>query len=135
MAMSAHRLFRLAVQIGLAGLLGSAMAAGPLSKAEVVTLLSGGKATQRLTDPSTHGSALVEYGADGRYTNTHTGSKYRGVVETGTWRVSENGQLCVTLQGKDQAKCRYLVPKGGGVYELTEDPAKSGKVQITAVSK
>ena len=133
--MNAHRLFRLAVHVGLAGLVGSAMAAGPLSKAEVVTLLSGSKATQRLTDPSTHGSALVEYGADGRYTNTHTGSKHKGVVETGTWRVNENGQLCVTLEGKAEAKCHYLVPRPGGAYELTQDPAKSGKVQITAVSK
>ena len=133
--MNAHRLFRVAVQVGLAGLVGSAMAAGPLSKAEVITLLSGSKATQRFTDPSTHGSALVEYGADGRYTNTHTGSKYKGVVETGTWRVNENGQLCVTLEGKAEAKCHYLVPRPGGAYELTQDPAKSGKVQITAVSK
>ena len=133
--MNAHRLFRLAVHVGLAGLVGSAMAAGPLSKAEVVTLLSGSKATQRLTDPSTHGSALVEYGADGRYTNTHTGSKHKGVVETGTWRVNENGQLCVTLEGKAEAKCHYLVPRPGGAYELTQDPAKSGKVQIAAVSK
>ena len=133
--MNAHRLFRLAVHVGLAGLVGSAMAAGPLSKAEVVTLLSGSKATQRLTDPSTHGSALVEYGADGRYTNTHTGSKHKGVVETGTWRVNENGQLCVTLEGKAEARCHYLVPRPGGAYELTQDPAKSGKVQITAVSK
>lgn len=133
--MNAHRLFRFAAQVGLVGLLGSAMAAGPLSKAEVITLLSGSKATQRFTDPSTHGSALVEYGPDGRYTNTHTGSKYRGVVETGTWSVNENGQLCVTLEGKATARCHYLVPKPGGAYELTQDPAKSGKVQITAVSK
>lgn len=133
--MNTHHLFRFAIQAGLLGLLGSAMAAGPLSKAEVITLLSGSTATQRLTDPSTHGSALVEYGADGRYTNTHTGSKYRGVVETGTWRVNDNGQLCVTLEGKAEGKCRYLVPTGGGAYDLTENPAKSGKVQITAVSK
>lgn len=133
--MNARRLFRLAVQAGLFGLLGIAMAAGPLSKAEVITLLSGSKATQRLTDPSTHGSALVEYGADGRYTNTHTGSKYRGVVETGTWSVKENGQLCVTLEGTAKARCHYLVPMPGGAYELTQDPAKSGKVQITGVSR
>jgi hypothetical protein len=133
--MRTHRLFCIAVKVSLIGILGSAMAAGPLSKAEVITLLSGSKATQRFTDPSTHGSALVEYGADGRYTNTHTGSKYRGVVETGTWSVNENGQLCVTLEGKAKARCHYLVPKPGGAYELTQDPAKSGKVQITGVSK
>lgn len=133
--MRTHRIFRRAVQVGLLGLLGSALAAGPLSKQEVISLLSGSKATQRLTDPSTHGSALVEYGADGRYTNTHTGTRQRGVIETGTWRVSDNGQLCVTLEGKTEAKCHYLVPKPGGAYELTQDPAKSGKVQITAVSK
>ncbi|MCU0990853.1 MAG: hypothetical protein MUE63_15105 [Xanthomonadales bacterium] len=133
--MNAHRLFRLAVQVGLAGLVGSAMAAGPLSKAEVITLLSGSKATQRFTDPSTQGSALVEYGADGRYTNTRTGPRYRGTVETGTWRVNDNGQLCVTLEGKTEPRCNYLVPKPGGAYELTQDPATSGKVQITAVSK
>jgi len=133
--MRTHRLFCIAVKVSLIGILGSAMAAGPLSKAEVITLLSGSKATQRFTDPSTHGSALVEYGADGRYTNTHTGTKYRGVVETGTWRVNENGQLCVTLEGKAEAKCQYLVPRPSGAYELTQDPAKSGKVLITAVSK
>lgn len=133
--MNARRLFRFAAHVGLVGFLGSAMAAGPLSKAEVITLLSGAKATQRFTDPSTHGSALVEYGADGRYTNTHTGSKYKGVIESGTWRVNDNGQLCVTLEGKAEGKCRYLVPTGGGAYDLTENPTKSGKVQITAVSK
>ena len=133
--MNARRLFRFAAHVGLVGFLGSAMAAGPLSKEEVITLLSGAKATQRFTDPSTHGSALVEYGADGRYTNTHTGSKYKGVIESGTWRVNDNGQLCVTLEGKAEGKCRYLVPTGGGAYDLTENPAKSGKVQITAVSK
>ena len=133
--MRANRLFRLGVQMALVGLVGGAHAAGPLSKAEVTTLLSGSKATQRFTDPSTHGSALVEYGADGRYTNTHTGSKNRGVVETGTWRVNDNGQLCVTLEGKAEGKCRYLVPTGSGAYDLTENPTKSGKVQITAVSK
>lgn len=133
--MNARRLFRFAAHVGLVGFLGSAMAAGPLSKEEVITLLSGAKATQRFTDPSTHGSALVEYGADGRYTNTHTGSKYKGVIESGTWRVNDNGQLCVTLEGKAEGKCRYLVPTGGGAYDLTENPTKSGKVQITAVSK
>ena len=133
--MNVHRLIRLAVRVGLAGLVGSVMAAAPLSKAEVITLLSGGKATQSFTDPSTQGSALVEYGADGRYTNTHTGSRYRGVVETGTWRVNENGQLCVTLEGKAEAKCHYLVPRPGGAYELTRDPAQTGKAQITTVSK
>jgi|MudIll2142460700_1097286.scaffolds.fasta_scaffold129349_2 hypothetical protein len=134
--MRTHRLVCIAVKVGLIGILGSAMAAGPLSKAEVITLLSGSKATQRFTDPSAYGSsALVEYGADGRYTNTHTGTKWKGVVETGTWHVNENGQLCVTLEGKAAAKCRYLVARPGGAYELTQDPAKSGKVQITAVSK
>jgi hypothetical protein len=83
------------------------MAAGPLSKAEVITLLSGSKGTLRFTDLSTHGSALVEYGADGRYTNAHTGSKYKGVVETGTWPVNENGQLCATLVGTAEAKRHY----------------------------
>ncbi len=134
--MRTHRLFGIAVKVGLVGILGSAMAAGPLSKAEVITLLSGATATQRLTDVTDYASgARVEYGADGRVTSTYTGKKYRGVVERGTWRVTENGQMCIVWQGESEGPCRYLVPRGGGVYDLTEDPAKSGKYQIIGVSK
>jgi hypothetical protein len=119
----------------VASTLGIAQAAEPLSKQQVASLLSGSKATQRSTDPSESGSGLVEFGADGRVTNTHAGTKFRGVVETGTWRVSEKGQLCITWQGKAEENCRYLVPLGGGAYDLTANPAKSGKFHFTAVSK
>jgi hypothetical protein len=133
--MKAHRIFRFGVQVGLIGLLGSALAAGPLSKQELISLLSGSKATQRSTDPSESWTGLVEFGTDGRVTRTHSGTKFRGVVETGTWRVSEKGQMCITWQGKAEEQCRYLVPLGGGAYNLTENPAKSGKFQFTTVSK
>ena len=125
----------LMIAVGVASTLGIAQAAEPLSKQQVASLLSGSKATQRSTDPSEHGAGLVEFGADGRVTNTHTGTKFRGVVETGTWRVSEKGQLCITWQGKAEENCRYLVPLGGGAYDLTANPAKSGKFHFTAVSK
>jgi hypothetical protein len=133
--MRGHGLIRVAVTVALIGLVGSAAAAGPLSKQQVASLLSGSKATQRSTDPSESGSGLVEFGADGRVTNTHAGTKFRGVVETGTWRVSEKGQLCITWQGKGEENCRYLVPLGGGAYDLTANPAKSGKFHFTDVSK
>jgi hypothetical protein len=134
--MRRHRAFRLAVQVGLVGLLGSAVAAGPLSKQEVMTLLSGAAATQRQTDVTTYMSgARVEYGADGRVTSSYTGGQSRGFVEHGTWRVTENGQLCITWQGKSEGPCQYLVPRAGGVYDITADPARSGKYQIIGVSK
>lgn len=134
--MTVHRVVRLTVQLGLVGLFGTAMAAGPLSKQEVVTLLSGATATQRLTDATSYISgARVEYGADGRVTITYSAGQQRGVVERGTWRVTANGQVCVTLEGKNEGPCRYLVPRGGGVYDMTDDPARSGKYQITGVSK
>ena len=134
--MRTHRLFGIAVKVGLIGILGSAMAAGPLSKAEVITLLSGATATQRLTDVSAYESgARVEYGADGRVTSTYTGGKSRGFVEHGTWRVTETGQVCITWKGKNEGPCRYLVPTIAGAYDLREDPAKSGKYQIISVSK
>jgi hypothetical protein len=125
----------LMIAVGVASTLGIAQAGEPLSKQQVASLLSGSKATQRSTDPSEHGSGLFEFAADGRVTNTHTGTKFRGVVETGTWRVSDKGQLCITWQGKAEEKCRYVVPLGGGAYDLTENPAKSGKFHFTAVSK
>jgi len=101
-----------------------------------MTLLSGATATQRQTDLTTYMSgARVEYGADGRVTSSYTGGQSRGFVEHGTWRVTENGQLCITWQGKSEGPCQYLVPRGGGVYDITADPARSGKYQITGVSK
>lgn len=133
--MRVRRILQLGILAGLVGLLASALAAGPLSKGEVIGLLSGSKATQRSTDPSNRGTGLMEFATDGRVTNTHTGTRFRGVVETGTWRVSEKGHLCITWQGKSEEKCRYLVPLGGGAYDLTENPAKSGRFQFTAVSK
>ena len=133
--MKTLRYWALFVAAGLIGPLGNAQAAEPLSKDQVTALISGSKVTQRLTDPSTKGSGLVEYGADGRVTNTHTGTKHRGVIETGTWQVTEKGELCVTWQGKSQPNCDYLVPTGHGGYYLTKDPAKTGKREITAVSK
>lgn len=87
--MKAHREVVIAIKVSLIGLLGSAMAAGPLSKQEVTTLISGSKVT------------------------------HRGVRETGTWEVNANGQLCVTWQGKNQPNCQYLVPTAGGGYNLT----------------
>ncbi len=134
--MTVHRVFRRAVQVGLVGLLGSAMAAGPLGRQDVMTLLSGATTTQRQTDATAYVSgARVEYGADGRVTATYTGGQTRGFAERGTWRVTENGQVCITWQGKKEGPCQYLVPRGGGVYDLTVDPARSGKYQIAAVSK
>jgi hypothetical protein len=134
--MRLHRVFRLAVQVGLGGLLGTAMAAGPLSKQEVITLLSGATATQRLADVTAYSSgARVEYGVNGQVTRTGTGGHSRGVVDHGTWRVTDNGQLCITWRGSREGPCQYLVPRAGGVYDVTEDPAVSGKYQITGVSK
>lgn len=133
--MKTSRRYVFAVAVGVVGALGIAQAAEPLSKTQVTALLSGSKVTQRSTDPSTHGTGLVEFNTDGRVTNTHTGTKFRGVVENGTWRVSEKGQLCITWQGKAEEKCRFLVPLGGGAYDLTEDPAKGGKFHITNVAK
>jgi hypothetical protein len=112
------------------------MAADPLGRQEVITLLSGATATQRQTDATAYTSgARVEYGADGRVTSTYTGGQSRGFVERGTWRVTEMGQVCITWQGKREGPCQYLVPRAGGVYDLTADPASSGKYQITGVSR
>lgn len=135
MAVKAHRLFRIAFQTGLAGLLGTAMAASPLSKDEVVSLISGSKVTQRDRDPSSQHTEVLEYDASGKVTRTYMGGKNRGFVENGTWEVNANGQLCLTWQGKSQPICPYLVPNGRGGYNLTQDPAKTGKMEITGVSK
>ena len=134
--MRAHRAFRVAIHIGLLGLLGSAEAAGPLSRQEVITLLAGATATQRQTDATAYTSgARVEYGTDGRVTSSYTGGHTRGFVEHGTWRVTESGQVCITWQGKNEGPCQYLVPRAGGVYDLTTDPNRVGKFQITGVSR
>lgn len=134
--MTVRRAVRVVVQAGLFGLLGTAMAADPLGRQEVITLLSGATATQRQTDATAYTSgARVEYGADGRVTSTYTGGQSRGFVERGTWRVTEMGQVCITWQGKREGPCQYLVPRAGGVYDLTADPASSGKYQITGVSR
>lgn len=133
--MRGHKLTRGAVKAALIGLIGSAVAAGPLSQHEVTTLISGSKVSQRGDDPSKRGSQLLEYDAGGKVTRTHTGTEHRGVVETGTWHVNANGQLCVTWQGKAQPNCQYLVPTGTGNYNLTQDPAKRGNMEITGVSK
>jgi hypothetical protein len=133
--MKGHRLIRVTVRVALIGLIGSAAAAGPLSKQEVTTLISGSTVTQRGDDPSKSGSQLLEYDAGGTVTRTHTGTEHRGIVETGSWRVNANGQLCVTWQGQAKPNCQYLVPTGTGGYNLTQDPAKRGKMTITGVSK
>lgn len=133
-AMRGHRLIRVAVKVALIGLIGSAAAAGPLSKQEVTTLITGSKVTQQDSDPSTSGSQLLEYDAGGKVTRQFLG-KHRGFIETGTWEVNADGQLCVTWQGKAQPNCVYLVPTGRGGYNLTRDPAKTGKMEITGVSK
>jgi len=130
-----HKLIRVAVKVALIGLIGSAVAAGPLSQQEVTTLISGSKVTQRGDDPSKRGSQILEYDAGGKVTRTHTGTEHRGVVESGTWQVNANGQLCVTWHGQAQPNCQYLVPTGTGNYNLTQDPAKRGKMTITGVSK
>jgi hypothetical protein len=52
--MTVHRVFRRAVQVGLVGLLGSAMAAGPLGRQDVMTRLSGATTTQRQTDATAY---------------------------------------------------------------------------------
>jgi hypothetical protein len=135
MAMKAHRLFQITLQVGLAGLLSTAMAAGPLSKDAVVSLISGSKVTQHGDDPSAKGNQLLEYDAGGKVTRQFMGTKHRGFVEQGTWEVNANGQLCITWQGKSQPNCQYLVPTGRGGYNLTQDPAKTGKMEITDVSK
>ena len=94
----------------------------------VISLLSGTKTTPSSTDPSAHGSGVVEYGTDGRVANTHRGVKLGGVVEAGTepWRVSEKVRLCISWQRKSEEECRYLVPLGGGAYDLAENPSRSG---------
>lgn len=63
------------------------------------------------------------------------GGKNRRFVESGTWGVNANGQLCLTWQGKNRPVCPYLIPTGRGGYNLTQDPAKTGKMEITSVSK
>lgn len=133
--MSANRYFRLAVQAGLSGLLSTAMAAGPLSQAEVISLISGSKITQHGDDPSHGGTQLLEYDAGGKVTRQFMGTRHRGLIEQGTWEVNADGQLCVTWQGKSQPNCQYLVPTGRGGYNLTGNPAKTGKMEITGVSK
>ena len=133
--MKANRLFLLAFQLGLAGLLGTAMAAEPLSKDEVVSLISGSKVTQRDRDPSSQQTEVLEYDAGGKVTRRYIGGRNRGFVETGTWEVNANGQLCLTWPGKSQPVCPYLVPTGRGGYNLTQDPTKTGKMEITSVSK
>jgi hypothetical protein len=135
MAMKANRLSLVAFQVGLAGLLSTAMAAGPLSKDEVISLISGSKVTQRDRDPSSQHTEVLEYDAGGKVTRTYMGGKHRGFVESGAWEVNANGQLCVTWQGKSQPVCPYLVPTGHGGYNLTQDPTKTGKMEITGVSK
>lgn len=133
--MRSHKFVRVAVKVALIGLVGSAAAAEPLSKQEVITLISGSTVTQRGDDPSKRGTQLLEYDAGGTVTRTHTGVEQRGVVEKGSWQVNAKGQLCVTWQGEAQARCQYLVPTGTGGYNLTPDPATRGKMTITGVSK
>ena len=79
--MRGHKLIRGAVKVALIGLIGSAVAAGPLSQQEVTTLISGSKVTQRGDDPSKRGSQILEYHAGGKVTRTHTGTEHRGVKE------------------------------------------------------
>jgi hypothetical protein len=133
--MKARHFFQFALVAGLVGLLGTAMAAGPLSQAEVISLISGSTVTQHGDDPSRQGSQLLEYDASGKVTRQFMGHKHRGFIEQGTWEVNANGQLCVTWQGKSQPNCQYLVPTGRGGYNLTQDPAKRGKMTITGVSR
>jgi arylsulfatase A-like enzyme len=62
--------------------------------------------------------------------NRFTGEVEKVVIELGETRLKQADH-----QGKGEEKCRYLVPLGGGAYDLTENPAKSGKSHFTAASK
>jgi hypothetical protein len=120
--------------VALVGLVGAAQAAEPLTRQQVIDLISGAKVTQRGDDPSDHAGRIVEYQAGGRATGSDLGRR-RGFVETGTWEVNSKGQLCVQWQGESSAKCAYLVPTGRDTYNMTKDPAKRGKTEIVGVSK
>lgn len=120
--------------LALVGLVSTAQAAEPLTKQQVIDLISGAKVTQRGEDPSEHAGRMVEYQAGGRATGSDLGRR-KGFVEAGTWEVNANGQLCVQWQGESSAKCAYLVPTGRGTYNMTRDPAKRGKTDIVGISK
>jgi hypothetical protein len=120
--------------VALLGLVGAAQAAEPLTRQQVIDLISGAKVTQRGDDPTDHAGRIVEYQSGGRATQSMLGRR-RGYVESGTWNVNAKGQLCVEWEGDTGAKCVYLVPTGRGTYNLTQDPAKRGKMEIVGVSK
>jgi hypothetical protein len=120
--------------VALVGLVGTTLAAEPLTKQQVIDLISGAKVTERGHDPTESGGRIVQYEADGRASQSMLGRK-RGYVETGTWKVNDKGQLCVQWQGESKLKCVYLVPTGRDTYYMTNDPAKQGKLEIVGVSK
>jgi hypothetical protein len=123
-----------AVTVAGIGLLGTAQAAEPLSRQEVVSLVTGSKVTQRGDDPRAAGQ-LLQYDAGGKVTQTFLDAYHRGFQETGTWEVRSDGQMCITWQGKTEANCFYFVPTGRGTYRLPQDPTKTGRMEVISVSK
>jgi hypothetical protein len=123
-----------AVTVAVIGLLGTAQAAQPLSREEVVSLVTGSKVTQRGDDPKAAGQ-LLQYDAGGKVTRTFLDAYHRGFQETGTWEVRPDGQMCITWQGTTEARCFYFVPTGRGTYKLPQDPTKTGMMEVIGVSK
>lgn len=104
-------------------LLGVADAAEPLRKEEVIKRVSG-KMLAWYSERLTSGDRpRIKFGVDGEFSLTHTGAGSDRPIETGTWHVTDKGQLCVTVHGKSRGKCFFLIPTGGDSYMLREDPA------------
>jgi hypothetical protein len=123
-----------AFAVAVIGLLGTAQAAQPLSKGEVLSLVTGSKVTQRGDDPKAAGQQL-QYDAGGKVTRTFLDAHHRGSQEPGTWEVRPDGQMCITWQGKTEANCFYFVPTGRGTYRLPQDPTKAGRMEAISVVK
>jgi hypothetical protein len=101
-------------------LFGVADAAEPLRKDEVIKRVSG-KMLAWYSDRLASGDRpRIKFGVDGEFSLTHTGAGNDQPIETGVWHVTEKGQLCVTVHGKSQGKCFFLIPTGGDSYMLQE---------------
>ena len=114
------------------GFSGATQAVEPLSKDEVTTRVSGKTLAWYSENLTGSDRPRIKFGVDGEFSLTHTGASDQPSVETGTWHVTDRGQLCVTVHGKTQGKCFFLIPTGGDSYMLKEDPAPSTGVPDTA---